>query len=157
MNIILQKYVKVAQDLSPHKGTAFGPITIDGRLELFLFNLIYIWLYLQKKGIIELNGNNANDFVATGFVFFNEIKQSKNQTNIEISDFFKLFKDRFVKHKEELGLVRNSNYVPLFIFQCLFSKEQQQHEYYLMFWTPLLQIDSYKQHINNLEDILNRK
>ncbi len=156
MSIILQKYVKVAQDLSPHKGTEFGPITIDGRFELFLFNLIYIWLYLQKKGIIELNGNNANDFIATGFVFFNEIKQSKNQTNIEISDFHTLFKERFVKHKEELGLVRNTNYVPLFIFQCLFSKEQQQHEYYLMSWTPLLQIDSYKGHINNLEDILNK-
>ena len=157
MNIILQKYLKVAQDLSPHKGTAFGPITIDGRFELFLFNLIYIWLYLQKKGIIELNGNNANDFVATGFVFFNEIKQSKNQTNIEISDFYTLFKDRFIKHKEELGLVRNTNYVPLYIFQRLFSKEQQQHEYYLMFWTPSLQLDAYKQHINNLEDILNKK
>jgi hypothetical protein len=156
MSIILQKYVKVAQDLSPHKGTEFGPITIDGRFELFLFNLIYIWLYLQKKGIIELNGNNANDFIATGFVFFNEIKQSKNQTNIEISDFHTLFKERFVKHKEELGLVRNTNYVPLFIFQCLFSKEQQQHEYYLMSWTPLLQIDSYKGHLNNLEDILNK-
>jgi hypothetical protein len=155
MNIILQKYVKVAQDLSPHKGTAFGPITIDARFELFLFNLIYIWMYLQKNNIIELNGNNANDFVATGFVFFNEIKQSKNQTNIEISEFNTLFKDRFIKHKEELGLVRNTNYVPLYIFQCLFSKEQQKHEYYLMFWNPFSQLDAYKRHINNLEEMLN--
>ena len=148
------KYVQIAQNLSPHKGTAFGPITIEGRYELFLFNCFFIWKYLMDRKITKVNGETAHLYTSTCLVFLDEIRHSKDQPSIDVASFFNLYKDRYMEHTKELSLHNITGCEPKFLFNCLFTKAQQQHEYYVMYSSPSSRINEYKMHINNLLDKL---
>jgi|TARA_B110000091_G_scaffold140280_1_gene149916 hypothetical protein len=151
----LTKYVQIAQNLSPHKGTAFGGIT-EGRYELFIFNCFIIWKYLGERKIIETNGETAHLYNATCLVFLDKIRHSKDQPSIDVEVFFNLFKDRFIKHKEELYLHNSTGCEPKFLFDCILTKAQKQHEYYVMYSSPSSRINEYRTHINNLIDELKK-
>jgi hypothetical protein len=151
-----KKYVQIAQNLSPHKGTAFGPITIEGRYELFLFNCFFIWKFLKDKKLIIVNGENAHLYTCACLVFLDEIRHSKDQPSIDVESFFNLYKDRFMSHTKELNLHNSTGCEPKFLFSCLFTKEQQQHEYYAMYSSPSSRISEYRMHINSLLDELEK-
>ena len=104
----LEKYGQVAKDLCDL--IEFPGLTIDGKCELFLFNIVYIWGYLQREGVVPMNNKNSQDYIATGSVFMNELKRSSNQPDLDVLEYFQLFKDRFMKHKEEGLLVRKNNW-----------------------------------------------
>ena len=116
----------------------------------------FIWQYLTKKKIIETNGETAHLYNATCLVFLDEIRHSKGQPSIDVEVFFNLFKDRFIKHKEELNLHNSTGCEPKFLFDCILTKAQKQHEYYVMYSSPSSRINEYRTHINNLIDELKK-
>ena len=59
-----------------------------------------------------------------------------------------------MEHAKELSLHNSSGCEPKFLLSWIFTKAQQQHEYYVMYSSPSSRINEYRMQINNLLDEL---
>lgn len=140
--------------------TMFEPLTTEGQAELYLFNIVYSWLYLQDHSIVQMNAKNAERFTAIGAIKAQEIKAS-----LDVVTYFQLFKDRFINYREEMQLVTKTQFTqhehfPIYFYRRIYHHplslvempeiEEWDDEYY----EGDMLLDIYKHQANHIQNNL---
>lgn len=98
------------------------------KAELSLFHYNYGWIFLVENKLITLGNNDVIvNYIANCYKHFINFVQ-----HIEVESFFELFSERMANHREELGLVRQSQNKPNLYFPKYF--------YTKVFFQPLTTI-----------------
>ena len=94
--VILEKISTIAYDGSKNIELEYKPLSTSGQTELFVFNSIYCWWYMQDNSSIKMTSENADYFTAISSNLAQKIEPSITKTV-----YFQLFKERFSLYKTE--------------------------------------------------------
>jgi len=135
----------------------YEPLSMDGQIELFIFNIIYSWLYIQDNSLFDMTSTNAELFTIVGGVKANSLKSS-----LEIDEYYNLFRDRYVSYSNELKLVNENQftgheyfpenfYSRLYNYPLILTAIEDNEFLENEFYSKELLIDIYKHQINELQ------
>lgn len=154
------KVAEIAYEGRNYIESLYEPLTTEGQAELYLFNIVYGWLYLQDHSIVSIKSNTAERFIAIGSVVAEKIKSS-----IEVETYLELFLDRLENHRYELKLVKTTQFSDNEYFPIYFYRRLYQHPLQLQKMPPInkwddedyeaeMLIDIYKHQVNEIQNKL---
>jgi hypothetical protein len=156
---ILEKISIIAYDGRKNIELDYKPLSTAGKVELFMFNSIYCWWYIQDNSLLMMTSENADCFTNISSKFAQQIVIS-----ITKSIYFQLLKERFSLYKAEYKKVvdnqlTNQEYFPNYFFSRLYKyplSEFDINEKYINddFEKDLL-TDIFKHHVVYLDRKLN--
>ena len=127
--------------------------------ELCFFHFAYGWLFMQDYNLIEAKADKIKLYSKYCFLVMRRVYPS-----IDFETYFELFVDRFVKHREEISMIRGSSLnssdrFPKYLFsRILFHPLEIETIEFATFngteWSTFELSDMYAHQVNYLEQKL---
>jgi hypothetical protein len=117
VNLAIVRTALAAYEERVNMSEVYQPLSEEGEIELYLFNIVHGWFYLLVNSIVDNDVETLKKYVAVAVGQVKGVKSEYLKTKVS-----ELFSDRFLNYKRELKSVKESNiYLPAYFFIRLYK------------------------------------